>query len=144
MALFLFTRAILEGRSIDVFNYGDMRRDFTYIDDIVKGIVSVLDYVPKGNINWDGIQSGNGPAPARIYNIGNGTPVCLLDFINTLEVELGKEAIKNMLPMQLGDVPTTWADCSVLEHDTGYRPNTTIRDGIKSFVAWYREYYGKC
>jgi UDP-glucuronate 4-epimerase len=143
MALFLFTKSILENRPIDVFNYGDMHRDFTYIDDIVKGIINILDCIPEGNSDWDGIQSSNGPDPARIYNIGNGTPVRLLDFITALEIELGKEAKKNMLPMQSGDVPATWADCSTLEHDTGYRPNTDIRKGIKSFVAWYRDYYDK-
>jgi UDP-glucuronate 4-epimerase len=143
MALFLFTKAIIEGRPIDVFNYGDMRRDFTYIDDIVQGIVNILDCIPKSNVDWDGIQSGSGPDPARIYNIGNGAPVRLLDFINALEVELGRDAIKNMLPMQPGDVPATWADCGALEHNAGYRPNTDIRKGIKNFVAWYREYYSK-
>jgi UDP-glucuronate 4-epimerase len=120
-----------------------MQRDFTYIDDIIKGIIKVLDCIPQGDPDWDGIQSGASPAPARIYNIGNGAPVRLLDFITALETELGKEAKKNMLPMQPGDVSATWADCSALEHDTGYRPGTDVREGIRNFVAWYREYYDK-
>jgi UDP-glucuronate 4-epimerase len=141
MALFLFTKAILEGHPIDVFNHGDMRRDFTYVDDIVEGIVRVINLIPSGNPNWDGIQSGTGPAPARIYNIGNGKPVLLLDFIHALETELGTTARMNLLPMQMGDVPATWADCSALEEATGYRPHTGIQEGIKRFVAWYREFY---
>jgi UDP-glucuronate 4-epimerase len=141
MALFLFTRAILEGRPIDVFNNGEMRRDFTYVDDIVEGIIRVADLVPHGNSGWDGMQSGTGPAPARVYNIGNGKPVQLMDFIAALEMELGVKAQKNMMPFQAGDVPVTWADCSALEHDTGYCPNTPVQEGIKRFVFWYREYY---
>jgi UDP-glucuronate 4-epimerase len=141
MALFLFTRAILEGRPIDVFNYGEMRRDFTYIDDIVEGIVRIISLVPPGNPCWDGVQSGTGPAPARVYNIGNGKPVRLLDFISALEAELGMEAKKNMLPMQAGDVPATWADCTALERDTGYSPRIDVQEGIKHFVRWYREFY---
>ncbi|MDR1288407.1 MAG: NAD-dependent epimerase [Treponema sp.] len=141
MALFLFTRAILEGRPIDVFNNGEMRRDFTYVDDIVEGIIRVADLVPHGNSGWDGMQSGTGPAPARVYNIGNGKPVQLMDFIAALEMELGVKAQKNMMPFQAGDVPVTWADCSALEHDTGYCPNTPVQEGIKRFVSWYREYY---
>jgi UDP-glucuronate 4-epimerase len=141
MAYFLFAQAIMEGRPIDVFNHGDMRRDFTYIDDIIEGIVRIIAVAPAGDPRWDGIQSGIGPAPARIYNIGNGKPVRLLDFIQALETELGREAKKNMLPMQAGDVPATWADCSALERDTGYRPRVEVREGIKRFVEWYRGYY---
>jgi UDP-glucuronate 4-epimerase len=141
MAPFLFTRAILEGRPINVFNYGNMKRDFTYVDDIVEGISRIIDHIPAGNPDWDGIQSNTGPAPARIYNIGSGKPVQLLQFIEALESELGIGAQKNMLPLQPGDVPVTWADCSALEHDTGYHPHTGIQDGIKRFVEWYRSFY---
>jgi UDP-glucuronate 4-epimerase len=141
MALFLFTKAILEGRPIDVFNQGEMYRDFTYIDDIVEGIVRAAGLVPAGDAQWDGARGDTGPAPARIYNTGNGSPVRLLDFIQALEKELGVKAKKNMLPMQAGDVPATWADCASLERDTGYRPQTGVREGIKRFAAWYREYY---
>lgn len=138
MALFLFTRAILEGRPIDVFNFGDMERDFTYVDDIIEGIVRVIDVVPPG----DGDSPDRGTsAPAAVYNIGNGAPVRLMDFILALESELGVEAKKNMLPMQPGDVPATWADCSALERETGYRPGTDIRHGIREFVRWYRGFY---
>jgi UDP-glucuronate 4-epimerase len=133
MAPFLFTRAILEGRSIDVFNHGQASRDFTYIDDIVEGIVRVMERIPG--------QAGP-PVPARIYNIGGGAPVFLLDFIHALEDELGRKARMNMLPPQAGDVPVTWADCGALEAATGYKPRTGIREGIRSFVAWYRRFYG--
>ncbi|WP_010255484.1 NAD-dependent epimerase [Treponema primitia] len=141
MALFLFTKAILEGKPIDVFNYGNMQRDFTYVDDIVEGITRIMSCIPRGCPDWDGIRSGQGPAPARVYNIGNGAPVRLLDFIHALEEELGMEAKKNMLPIQPGDVPATWADCNALEQDTGYRPQTSIREGIKHFVTWYKSFY---
>jgi UDP-glucuronate 4-epimerase len=141
MALSLFTMAILAHDPIDVFNYGEMRRDFTYIDDIVEGIVRVMGAVPSGKPGWDGVQSGLSPAPARVYNIGNGSPVRLLDFIQALEEELGIKARMNMLPIQPGDVPATWADCTALETDTGYRPQTDVREGIRRFVAWYREIY---
>jgi UDP-glucuronate 4-epimerase len=142
MAPFLFTRAILDEKPIDVFNHGDMRRDFTYVDDIVEGIVRVILCIPTGDPAWDGATSGISPAPARVYNIGNGAPIRLLDFIKTLEAALGKTARKNFLPMQAGDVPATWADCSALERDTGYRPATPLNEGIKHFAAWYREFYG--
>ena len=141
MALFLFTKAILEGKPIDVFNYGNMERDFTYIDDIVEGVLRVADRPPRGDPAWNGRQSGVSPAPARVYNIGNGAPVRLLDFIEALEAELGLTAEKNMLPLQPGDVPATWADCAALERDTGYRPSTDVRGGIREFVRWYREFY---
>jgi UDP-glucuronate 4-epimerase len=142
MAPFLFTRAILDEKPIDVFNHGDMRRDFTYIDDIVEGIVRVIPRIPTGDSAWDGATSGISPAPARVYNIGNGAPIRLLDFIKTLETALEKIARKNFLPMQAGDVPATWADCSALERDTGYRPATPLSQGIKHFAAWYRKFYG--
>jgi UDP-glucuronate 4-epimerase len=142
MALFLFTKAILEGKPIDVYNRGDMQRDFTYIDDIVSGIVRVIDCPAVPEPDWDGRSSGVSPAPARVYNIGHGSPVKLLDFIAALEDELGIKATKNLLPMQPGDVPATHADCSALERDFGYRPNTSIQEGIKAFVEWYRSYYG--
>jgi UDP-glucuronate 4-epimerase len=142
MAPFLFTKAILEKKPIDVFNYGKMSRDFTYINDIVEGIIRIIDHIPAGNSDWDGIRSDAGPAPARIYNIGNGKPVQLLHFIQILESELGIRAQKNMLPLQPGDVPVTWADCSALERDIGYHTHTEIQDGIKYFVEWYRSFYG--
>jgi UDP-glucuronate 4-epimerase len=142
MAPFLFTKAILEGKPIDVFNYGNMQRDFTYIDDIVEGIMRVIEHIPSGNPEWDGIQSSTGPAPARIYNIGNGKPVHLLHFIDILESELGIRAQKNMLPLQPGDVFVTWADCSALEHDIGYHTHTGIEDGVRYFVKWYCSFYG--
>jgi UDP-glucuronate 4-epimerase len=140
MALFLFTKAILAHEPIDVFNHGEMARDFTYIDDIVEGIVRVIQAVPPGKGDRDGVQSDSS-APARIYNIGNGSPCRLLDVIQALETELGVKARMNMLPMQPGDVVATWADCAALEADIGCRPNTDIRDGVKRFAAWYREFY---
>jgi UDP-glucuronate 4-epimerase len=141
MAPFLFTKAIIEKKPINVFNYGNMSRDFTYVDDIVDGIIRVLEHIPVGDPDWDGIQSGASPAPARIYNIGKGKPVQLLHFIDILESELGIKAQKNMMPFQPGDVPITFADCSALEADTGYHPRTEIQDGIKYFVRWYRSFY---
>ncbi|MDR3172241.1 MAG: NAD-dependent epimerase [Treponema sp.] len=141
MAPFLFTKAILEGRPIDVFNYGDMSRDFTYIDDIIDGIIRVLEHIPTGCPSWDGLQSGVSPAPARVYNIGNGAPVRLLDFIQALETELGMRAEKKLLPMQPGDVMATWADCTALKDTTGYCPQTSIAPGVKQFVTWYRSFY---
>ncbi|MDR0628213.1 MAG: NAD-dependent epimerase [Treponema sp.] len=137
MAPFLFTKAILQGRPIDVFNYGNMSRDFTYIDDIVEGIIRVMGHIPQGKADWDGIQGGVSPAPAGLYNIGHGAPVRLLDFIQALETELGIKAQKNMLPMQPGDVPITWADCRALERDTGYHPRTDLATGVKAFISWY-------
>lgn len=144
MALFQFTRAILEDRSIDVFNYGQHRRDFTYIDDIVEGVIRVLDRVAPGNPAWDSAQPdpGTSLAPYRIYNIGCHQPVELLRFIEVLEETLGKRAEKNMLPMQAGDVPATYADVDDLMRDTGYAPQTSIETGIANFVAWFKSYYG--
>ena len=144
MALFRFTRAILEGRPIDVYNHGRMRRDFTYIDDIVEGVVRVMARVPEPDPDWSGDDPdpGSSPAPYRLYNIGNDNPVELLEFIAAIEEAVGRKAEKNMLPMQPGDVPATWADVDDLARDVGYRPATPIREGIRRFVEWYRGYYG--
>jgi UDP-glucuronate 4-epimerase len=143
MALFLFTRAILAGEPIEVFNYGKMQRDFTYIDDIVEGVARVTEAVPGGNSDWSGgaPDPGTSYAPYRIYNIGNNNPVELLYFIETLERCLGKKAKKNLLPIQSGDVPATYADVDDLTKDVGFRPSTRIEDGIRKFVDWYLEYY---
>jgi len=143
MALFIFTKAMLEGRSFPVFNDGNMRRDFTYIDDIVEGIVRTLDRPPKGDPAWSGAtpDPGSSRAPYKIYNIGNGSPVELMDFIRALEKALEIEAKIDYQPMQLGDVPATWADCSDLKRDTGYAPSTSVEYGIEQFVRWYREFY---
>ncbi|MBF0179577.1 MAG: NAD-dependent epimerase [Magnetococcales bacterium] len=144
MALFLFTRAILEGRPIDVFNHGKMRRDFTYVDDIVEGVLRVLDRVPTPDPEWSGKhpEPCSSSAPYRLYNIGNNQPVELMKYINALEEALGMRAQMNMLPMQPGDVPATWANVDDLIRDVGFRPATTVQEGIRRFVAWYREYYG--
>lgn len=143
MALFLFTKAIMEGRPIDVFNEGRMQRDFTYIDDIVEGVIRVSDRVAAPNPDWTGAKPdpGTSKAPYRIYNIGNNSPVELLHFIDVLGSALGKPAQKRLLPMQPGDVPATFADVDDLKRDVGFRPSTPIEDGIRRFVAWYREYY---
>ncbi len=145
MALFLFTQAILEGRHIDVFNYGKMRRDFTYIDDIVEGVVRVMDRIPEGNADWSGAHPdpGTSYAPHKIYNIGSNNPVELLSFIEVLESCLGKKAEKNLLPLQAGDVPATYADVDDLMRDVGFQPATSIEEGIRRFVTWYREYYAQ-
>ncbi len=144
MAYFLFTKAILEGRPIDVFNYGKMQRDFTYIDDIVEGVIRVADNVPKADLKWSGDRPdpGTSRAPYRIYNIGNNNPVELMRFIEVLEKALGKEAAKNLLPLQLGDVPATYADVDDLIRDVGFKPATSIENGIKRFVEWYKDYFG--
>lgn len=144
MALFLFTKAILEGRPIDVFNHGQMRRDFTYIDDIVEGVLRVMKLNPTPNPAWTGSvpDPSTSTAPYRIYNIGNNNTVELGRFIEVLEECLGKKAVKNMLPMQPGDVAATYADVDDLIADTGFRPATTVEEGVAAFVAWYREYYG--
>ena len=143
MALFLFTRAILDGKPIDVFNHGNMKRDFTYIDDIVEGIIRVLDRPAEGNPDWDGRHPdpGSSRAPWRVYNIGNSSPVSLMDYIGALEESLGIEAEKNFMPLQAGDVPATWADVEELSRDVGYRPATPVKEGVKHFVAWYKEYH---
>ncbi len=144
MALFLFTKAILEGRSIDVYNHGKMKRDFTYIDDIVEGIIRVSDNPAKPNTDWNGLapDPSSSKAPYKIYNIGNNNPVKLMDFISAIESSLGKSAIINLLPLQDGDVPATIANVDDLVKDLDYKPNTTIRTGIENFIAWYKEYYG--
>lgn len=143
MALFLFTKAILEGRAIDVFNHGQMLRDFTYIDDIVEGVVRVIDHNAESDSKWSGKAPNphSSKAPYKIYNIGNNNPVKLMDFIEAIEKELGKVAKKNMLPLQPGDVPATYANVEDLVSDLGYKPNTSIQEGIKNFVAWYREFF---
>jgi UDP-glucuronate 4-epimerase len=143
MAMFLFTKAILEGRPIDVYNHGRMQRDFTYIDDIVEGVVRICDHLPLANKDWSGEHPdpGTSYAPYRIYNIGNNKPVELLNFIETLEKCLGRTALKNLLPMQPGDVPATYADVDDLMNDVGFRPSTSIEEGVQKFVEWYRGYY---
>ena len=143
MAYFSFTRAIVEGRPIEVFNYGKMQRDFTYIDDIVEGVVRVMDKIPVPNKGWDGNSpdSATSYAPYRLYNIGNHKPVELMYFIEVLEGCLGKKAKKNMLPMQAGDVRTTYADVDDLIEDVGFKPSISIEEGIKCFVGWYKQYY---
>ena len=143
MALFKFTKAILADEPIDVFNYGKHRRDFTYIDDIVEGVVRVLDRPAQPNEDWDGKQPdpSSSTAPWRIYNIGNQKPIELMDYIGALEKHLGKEANKNMLPLQPGDVLETYADVSDLVRDVDYHPATSVEEGIGNFVKWYREYY---
>jgi UDP-glucuronate 4-epimerase len=143
MALFLFTEAIVKGEPIKVFNNGEMLRDFTYIDDIVEGVVRVLDKPATPNTAWnsDSPDPGTSPAPYRLYNIGNNNPVKLLDFIAAIEQALGKQAIKNMLPIQPGDVAATYANIDDLESDVGYRPSMPTEKGIEHFVAWYRGYY---
>ncbi len=143
MALFLFTRAILEGEPIKVFNYGKMQRDFTYIDDIVEGMFRLLDHLPEPNPHWrgDNPDPGTSPASYRIYNIGNNNPVKLMDFIAAVETALGREAEKEMLPIQPGDVPSTYADVDALQEAVGFRPSTPLKTGVERFIAWYREYY---
>jgi UDP-glucuronate 4-epimerase len=143
MALFKFTRAILAGQPIDVFNYGKHRRDFTYIDDIVEGVLRVLDRIPQANSSWSGDQpdSASSTAPYRLYNIGNNKPVELLHYIEVLEKCLGKKAEMNLLPLQPGDVPDTYADVKGLIADTGYKPNTEVETGVAKFVAWYMSYF---
>ncbi|NWG86568.1 MAG: NAD-dependent epimerase [Hydrogenophilaceae bacterium] len=143
MALFKFTRAILEGQPIEVYNHGQMRRDFTYVDDIVEGVIRVIDRVPASDPNWRGDKPdpGSSRAPYRIYNIGNHNPVELLHLIGVLERALGRRAEQRLLPMQPGDVPATFADIDDLSRDTGFRPTTRIEEGVPRFVEWYREYY---
>jgi len=143
MALFLFTRAILEGKPINVFNHGKMRRDFTYVDDIIEGVVRVTQRIPEPNTAWSGAKPdpSSSPAPYRIYNIGNNDVQELTRYIEVLEDCLGKKAIRNLMPMQPGDVPATYADVEDLVQDVGFKPNTTIEQGIAKFVAWFREYH---
>jgi len=143
MALFKFTKAILADEPIEVYNHGQMQRDFTYIDDIVEGVIRVLDRIPVPNLQWNGQHPdpGSSPAAYKIYNIGNHQPVALMHYIETLEKTLGKVARKNWLPMQPGDVPATYADVEDLIADTGFQPATSIEEGIARFVAWYQTYY---
>lgn len=144
MALFMFTRNILAGKPIDVFNFGHHRRDFTYIDDIVEGVVRVLDKIAAPNPDWNGghPDPGTSKAPYRLYNIGNNRPIELMRFIEVLEECLGRKAEKHLLPMQSGDVPDTYADVDDLIRDVDYRPTTPIEIGIANFVSWYKDYYG--
>ncbi len=144
MALFLFTRKILAGEPIDVFNYGNHRRDFTYIDDIAEGVVRTLDRTAEPSADWSGDapDPGTSSAPYRLYNIGNQQPVELMRYIELLEQHLGRKAEKNLLPLQLGDVPDTWADVEDLVADVDYRPATSVEEGIRRFVEWYVSYYG--
>ena len=143
MALFLFTQSILNDCPIDVFNEGKMQRDFTYVEDIVEGVTRILDRPAKPNPHWssDKPDPGTSSAPYRVYNIGNHQPVSLMRYIEVLEDALGKKAIKNLLPLQPGDVPATYADIEDLQADTGFSPNTPIEVGIARFVEWYREFY---
>jgi len=143
MALFLFTSKILAGEPIDVFNYGKHRRDFTYIDDIVEGVIRTLDNVAQVNPNWDGMSPdpGTSKAPWRVYNIGNQTPVELMDYIGAIEEAVGKKAQMNLLPLQPGDVPDTYADVEALVQDVGYRPETPVKEGVARFIDWYRSFY---
>lgn len=145
MALFKFVRAILKGEPIDVYNHGQMWRDFTYVEDLVEGIYRLVDAVPIRPDAETPIAEGDSlspVAPFRVVNIGNSTKVRLLDFVEIIEEELGLEAEKNLMEMQPGDVPATWADASLLQSLTDYRPQTSVREGVQKFVAWYREYYG--
>ena len=145
MALFLFTKAILADKPIDVFNHGKMKRDFTYIDDIIEGVVRVMKNVPAPNPNWtgDAPDPGTSYAKYKIYNIGNNQPVDLIDFIRAIETALGKTAKKNLMDIQPGDVPATYANVDDLINDVGFKPNTSIEEGISRFVDWYRSYYGE-
>lgn len=144
MALFKFTQNILAGKPIDVFNFGQHRRDFTYIDDIVEGVIRTLDHTAEGNPAWDNQapDPGSSRAPWRVYNIGNSQPVELLRYIECIEQALGKKAELNLLPLQPGDVPDTFAEVSDLVRDVDYRPSTPVETGVARFVAWYRQYYG--
>lgn len=143
MALFMFTKNIIEGKPIDVFNYGKHQRDFTYIDDIVEGVIRTLDHVAQPNPNWTGKDpdSATSKAPYRIYNIGSNNPCELLRYIEIIEECVGKKAIKNLLPLQPGDVPATYADVEALIQDVGYKPSTPIEEGVAKFVKWYRDFY---
>jgi len=143
MALFLFTKAILNNEPIKVFNNGEMQRDFTYIDDIVEGVVRVMNNIPAPDPDWTSSTPTPSAscAPYRLYNIGNNQPVALMTFINSIEKALGKKAVKKYLPLQPGDVPATYADVNDLIKDTGFKPSTSVEEGINKFVKWYKEYY---
>lgn len=144
MALFLFVEAALKNKTIDVFNYGKMKRDFTYIDDIVKGIIKCVDNPAKPNSNWNAKSPdpATSSAPFKIYNIGNNNSVELMDYIKAIEIKIGREISKNFLPLQPGDVPATYADVSDLVNDFGYKPQTKVNDGVAKFVEWYAKFYG--
>ncbi|WP_300463445.1 NAD-dependent epimerase [Desulfobacula sp.] len=143
MALFLFTKAILNNDPINVFNNGDMQRDFTYIDDIVEGVVRVLNTVPKADPDWtsDTPNPSSSCVPYKLYNIGNNQPIALMSFVEAIEKAIGKKAVKKYLPLQAGDVPATYADVNDLIKDTGFKPSTPVDEGIQNFIKWYREYY---
>ena len=141
MAMFLFTKAIIDGQPIKVFNQGEMKRDFTYIDDIVEGIVRIQDKPPGANTDWNGLDASTSSAPYKVFNIGNNQPVKLMDFISAIESALEKEAIKEFLPMQDGDVPATYADIDDLQAAVGFKPSTSIEEGVGKFVEWYKSYY---
>ena len=144
MVLFKFTKAILDDRPIDVFNNGHMKRDFTYIDDVVESVVRIMEVIPKPDPTWssDRPDPSTSMAPFRLYNVGNHAPVELLEVIALLEEALGRKAKKNLLPIQPGDVPATYADVESLERATGFKPHTPMREGIQRFVEWYNEFYG--
>ena len=143
MALFSFTKSIIDGKPIKVFNNGNHKRDFTYVDDIVEGIIRVLDKAASGNPKWSGLNPdpGSSFAPWRVYNIGNNNPINLMDYISAIEEALGLEAKKEFLPLQPGDVPDTYADVNDLVKDFGYRPSTSLKEGVSKFVKWYKDYY---
>ncbi len=143
MALFVFTDAIIKKKPVQIFNFGKMLRDFTYVDDIVDGVVKAIYKIPKANKEWKESTSevSSSSAPYKIYNIGNSNPVNLLNFVEAIEAELGMKAIKEFLPLQSGDVVTTFADITDIKNDLGYTPQTSIKDGIKNFISWYKEYY---
>jgi UDP-glucuronate 4-epimerase len=143
MALFLFAKNIIEGKPINVFNHGNHTRDFTFVDDIANGVVAALDHNAQPNLDWDGMNPdpATSRAPWRVYNIGNNQPVKLMRYIEVLEECLGKKAELNLLPLQAGDVPDTFANAENLIKDVGYTPNTPVEEGVRRFVQWYREYY---
>ena len=143
MAPFKFTKSIIEGKKIDVFNYGNHSRDFTYIDDIAEGVIRTTDRIARPNPNWDSANPdpASSNAPYKIYNIGNNAPVKLMDFIGAIENAVGKKAELQLLPMQPGDVPDTYADVTDLIKDVDYKPDTSIQDGVSRFVNWYRGFY---
>jgi len=143
MALFMFTKSIIEDKPIEVFNYGNHKRDFTYIDDIVQGIIKVLDRPAESDINWDSKKPdpSSSSAPYRVYNIGNNNPVELMDYIEALESSLGKKAEKKLLPLQPGDVPDTCADIDDLVDQFNYKPSTSVKQGVENFIKWYKDYY---
>ncbi len=143
MALFKFTKGIIEAKAIDIYNHGEMYRDFTYIDDIVEGVIRITDQIPQKNKEWDGLMPdpASSFAPYKIYNIGNNAPVKLMDFVEAIEKSIGKKAQKNMMDIQPGDVPSTSADTSSLQADIGFKPNTSVNEGIDQFINWYKDYY---